>query len=646
MDGVYKPGAVSSLIHLETKSKSVEKSRKEQKKLDKLFGRMTTKKVSETRTNVSSDEDVSKKFINDKSKSSKKKEKIEICEEVESPKNKKKQKLEIFEESIEVDPSSLKKKKKKDVLDESEKIDLSASKKKKQKEEIFEESIEVDSSSLKKKNLEKLDKIDSSASKNKKKQKEISENSSEVNLSSLEKKKEKDIFKDVKKKKKEKKGIFEESEGADSSPKKKKMKKNISSFEEDDDGDNNKKEEKNLKTDQINHIKEKKRNNEDISNSLKKPKKFKDVISDEEKSKKGKKRKIEEFVPYSDEEADDNDDTLSERKKLKKDTEEEALPFSPKKPRQKTNPLKINDVLCAIKESDGSKSRTRTTKQQDLSDFEDEQPIQKRQKKKRDKKNDRRTVFVGNLPLTITKKKMKQMFTPCGQIENLRMRGAIPANPKLSKRYAILKKAYHPKCLSINAYVCFVDKESADKACKMMNGTIVEGQHIRVNSSIISKTAHDYKRSVFVGNLPFVISEEDVRQHFLDCGEIVDIRLVKDWKTGIGKGFGYVKFENTDSAELAIRLDNSVLKTRKIRVSPSETDPKNKRTDKGPVKKGKTKKKDKKDFVGVKAEMKKKKLKPKHLARKMGLAKTKTDMTPQKVVEKNTDGPNKHMVFQ
>ena len=283
---------------------------------------------------------------------------------------------------------------------------------------------------------------------------------------------------------------------------------------------------------------------------------------------------------------------------------------------------------------------------------EDEPHQKRRKKKKRDKTNDFRTVFVGNLPLSTTKKQLKKLFSTCGEVENLRMRGAIPADPQRGKKYAILKKSYHAKCRSINAYICFVDKISVGKACKLMNGKELEGQHIRVNSSIMNKTAHDHKRSVFVGNLPFAISEEDVRNHFLDCGAVADIRLVRDWKTGVGKGFGYVKFEEVDSAELATKLDNSKLNNRKIRVFPSEADPKKRLANKSHDKKNsqgsektKVKKSDQKDFVGVKAEKKKKK-KPKHLARKMGLTTKKKDSPAPKPVEKVTGGPNKHMVFE
>jgi nucleolar protein 12 len=37
--------------------------------------------------------------------------------------------------------------------------------------------------------------------------------------------------------------------------------------------------------------------------------------------------------------------------------------------------------------------------------------------------------------------------------------------------------------------------------------------------------------------------EEDLREHFVDCGDICDVRVIRDGKTRVGKGFGYILFE-------------------------------------------------------------------------------------------------------
>ncbi|RXN01618.1 AT-rich interactive domain-containing protein 4B [Acipenser ruthenus] len=80
---------------------------------------------------------------------------------------------------------------------------------------------------------------------------------------------------------------------------------------------------------------------------------------------------------------------------------------------------------------------------------------------------------------------------------------------------------------------------------------------------------HDHKRSIFVRNLTYDIKEEELWGHFQDCGEVEGVRLVRDRDTGMGKGFGYVLFESTDAVQLALKLDNSVLMGRKIRVKRS-----------------------------------------------------------------------------
>ena len=39
------------------------------------------------------------------------------------------------------------------------------------------------------------------------------------------------------------------------------------------------------------------------------------------------------------------------------------------------------------------------------------------------------------------------------------------------------------------------------------------------------------------------INEDVLREHFIKCGEIKDVRVIRDKATGIGKGFAYVHFQ-------------------------------------------------------------------------------------------------------
>lgn len=72
---------------------------------------------------------------------------------------------------------------------------------------------------------------------------------------------------------------------------------------------------------------------------------------------------------------------------------------------------------------------------------------------------------------------------------------------------------------------------------------------------------------VYVGNLPFRVTPQEVRDLFASCGEIVDVFLVKDRATGKMKGFGFVSFATAAAAQAALKLDNQSLGGRNIKVS-------------------------------------------------------------------------------
>ncbi|XP_076758470.1 uncharacterized protein LOC143427859 isoform X2 [Xylocopa sonorina] len=198
----------------------------------------------------------------------------------------------------------------------------------------------------------------------------------------------------------------------------------------------------------------------------------------------------------------------------------------------------------------------------------------KKNKNKEDKdssieelKNDEKTIFVGNLPKDVTKKQLIKLFKKFGKIESIRLRGMVPKTLNVPKKVAAKTNELHPKIKSIYAYVKFASEESAKEAMSM-NGTKFEGNYLTVNSANKSENKHPPKKSVFVGNLHFHISQDTVRQHFEQCGEIESVRIIKDNRTGVGKGFGYVNFKTEDAVALALELDGTTLSMRQIRVKP------------------------------------------------------------------------------
>lgn len=80
-----------------------------------------------------------------------------------------------------------------------------------------------------------------------------------------------------------------------------------------------------------------------------------------------------------------------------------------------------------------------------------------------------------------------------------------------------------------------------------------------------------HANTVFLSNLDFNISEEDIRSTMSSSGTITDIRLVRDYKQR-SKGFCYVEFSSSDEVKEALKRDREPLKGRPMFISPSEPD--------------------------------------------------------------------------
>ena len=79
---------------------------------------------------------------------------------------------------------------------------------------------------------------------------------------------------------------------------------------------------------------------------------------------------------------------------------------------------------------------------------------------------------------------------------------------------------------------------------------------------------------VFVGNLNFSSTSNDVEQLLAEAGPIREVFLPTDRATGRPRGFAFVEFETAEAAEAAIeKFDGHELDGRKLRVNPAEDRP-------------------------------------------------------------------------
>ena len=58
---------------------------------------------------------------------------------------------------------------------------------------------------------------------------------------------------------------------------------------------------------------------------------------------------------------------------------------------------------------------------------------------------------------------------------------------------------------------------------------------------------------LFVKNLPYEITEEEIRNEFRSCGIITDIRMATNWITKKFKGFAYIDFKEGAGVKKAVK---------------------------------------------------------------------------------------------
>lgn len=76
------------------------------------------------------------------------------------------------------------------------------------------------------------------------------------------------------------------------------------------------------------------------------------------------------------------------------------------------------------------------------------------------------------------------------------------------------------------------------------------------------------QNKLFVGNLDFTVTVDDLKTLFAGAGSVSDVAVISDKMTGRSRGFGFVTMSSEDEAKAAIEKFNQYeLKGRKINVN-------------------------------------------------------------------------------
>ncbi|KAI0428105.1 hypothetical protein F5Y09DRAFT_314244 [Xylaria sp. FL1042] len=242
-----------------------------------------------------------------------------------------------------------------------------------------------------------------------------------------------------------------------------------------------------------------------------------------------------------------------------------------------------------------------------------------------------RTLFLGNVSIeAVTSSRAKKLLTshletPLSEldsstgphkIESIRFRSTPFSTGAKPKRAAyITKSVMSATTKSTNAYAVYSTPLACRAALKALNGSVVLDRHLRVDS-VAHPSAIDHRRCIFVGNLGFVDDETVVntnadgetvtkKRHKVPAdteeglwrtfeehaGKVESVRVPRDDKTRVGKGFAYVQFYDGNDVESALLLNGKKfppMLPRELRVSrakdPRKTALALERTTKGALK--------------------------------------------------------------
>lgn len=162
------------------------------------------------------------------------------------------------------------------------------------------------------------------------------------------------------------------------------------------------------------------------------------------------------------------------------------------------------------------------------------------------------TLYVGELPDEVYDLELYKLFDTRGY--------------RVAKAKSVLDKKTN-KPLGYG-YVCFPNKDDADRALKEVNNLEYKGKKLRVMWKIEKNDkAFNDKANVYVKNIDEKTTQQDLYELFSTTGgEVVSCKL-ELFKDGSSRGFGFVQFKEETHAEQAIeKLNGHKLHDKNIEV--------------------------------------------------------------------------------
>lgn len=225
-------------------------------------------------------------------------------------------------------------------------------------------------------------------------------------------------------------------------------------------------------------------------------------------------------------------------------------------------------------DDDKSNSSEKELKEEEQQNEENEdgteEPVGKRKRKRKRKKKDAtttsdtqgneeskadvnkldsldHTVYVEGIPFNCSDQEVKDFFVQNGIDDIIQMRLPTWQDSGRLRGYG---------------HIVFNKTESRKRAIEC-SGKHLQNRYLTIQAPKVARTNIPQEareqpegcNKVFVKNLPYDITEEDVENTFRSCGKILQggVRLARNYQTKQCKGFGYVEFKNPEGAYAAVQ---------------------------------------------------------------------------------------------
>lgn len=167
-------------------------------------------------------------------------------------------------------------------------------------------------------------------------------------------------------------------------------------------------------------------------------------------------------------------------------------------------------------------------------------------------------LFVGGLNVETTDDGLRKYFEQYGSVKDC----VVVMNNQLGRS----------RCFG---FITYENPEEADTAMAS-KPHVVEGNNVELKRAISREDTHNpdvlaHVKKIFVGGVKDHIEADNLTDYFSQFGVVEKAEIISDKQTGRKRGFGFVYFEDTDSATKAVLTKYHTIEGNKVEVKKAQT---------------------------------------------------------------------------